>query len=181
MRLMLVLALPLCLAAGAALAADPRVVLLGRQIVEGEGVAPEHACARCHGVLGTGKPAEGAPRLAGQPSFYLEKQLRDFAEGTRRSTKMTPIARALSPEQRRAAAAYYGSLWWVPYPEAPYADPVLVQQGGILSAIGAAHREIGACEICHADAGVGIAPSFPYLAGQEADYLARQLRLWKRG
>ena len=42
-------------------------------------------------------------------------------------------------------------------------------------------REIRACEICHADAGVGIAPSFPYLAGQYADYTERQLLQWKAG
>jgi cytochrome c553 len=94
---------------------------------------------------------------------------------------MAPVARALSDEQRAAVAAYYGSLWWVPYPEAPYAEPSLVQRGGILSAIGDAERGIGACEICHADAGVGIAPSFPYLAGQHADYTERQLSLWKAG
>jgi cytochrome c553 len=181
MRPVILAALTVCLGASAVPAADPRVIALGRQIVEGAGVSPDHACARCHGMLGTGKPEEGAPRLANQPRLYLEKQLRDFAEGTRQSDKMTPVARALSEEQRAAVAAYYGSLWSVPYPEAPYADPALVQRGGVLSAAGDSAREIRACEICHADAGVGIAPSFPYLAGQYADYTERQLLQWKAG
>jgi cytochrome c553 len=56
-----------------------------------------------------------------------------------------------------------------------------VQEGGVLSAIGDPDRGIRACEICHADAGVGIAPSFPYLAGQHAYYTERQLLLWKAG
>jgi len=181
MRWVVVVALTVCLCAAAAPAADPREVALGRQIAEGAGLAPEHACARCHGVLGTGKPEEGAPRLAAQPRLYLEKQLRDFVAGTRQSDRMTPVARALSEEQREAVAAYYGSLWKVPYPEAPYADPELVQRGGVLSAVGDGAREIRACEVCHADAGVGIAPSFPYLAGQYADYTERQLLRWKAG
>jgi cytochrome c553 len=49
----------------------------------------------------------------------------------------------------------------------------------VLSALGDAARGIRACEVCHADAGVGIAPSFPYLAGQYAYYTERQLLLWK--
>ncbi|MCC2663304.1 MAG: c-type cytochrome [Geminicoccaceae bacterium] len=181
MRLVILAALSLCLGVPAAPAADPRLVALGREIAEGAALGPDYACSRCHGVLGRGRPEGEAPRIAAQPAFYLEKQLHDFAEGTRRSAKMAPVARALSDEQRAAVAAYYGSLWWVPYPEAPYAEPSLVQRGGILSAIGDAERGIGACEICHADAGVGIAPSFPYLAGQHADYTERQLSLWKAG
>jgi cytochrome c553 len=181
MRPIILAALTVCLCASATPAADPRVDALGRQTAEGAGLAPDHACARCHGVLGTGKPEEGAPRLAGQPRLYLEKQLRDFVEGTRQSDKMTPVARALSAEQREAVAAYYGSLWSVPYPEVPYADPVLVQRGGVLSAVGDSAREIRACEICHADSGVGIAPSFPFLAGQYANYTERQLLRWKAG
>jgi cytochrome c553 len=181
MRSIGLIAVALCLLALVAQGADPRVVEMGREIVQGAGVPPDFACQRCHGAQSQGKPSEGAPRLAGQPRFYLEKQLLDFALGTRQSEKMTPVARALSEEQREAAAAYYASLHTVPYPEAPYASPTLIQRGGILSAIGDMEREIGACEICHADAGVGIAPSFPYLAGQYADYTARQLRSWKQG
>jgi cytochrome c553 len=164
-----------------AFAADPRDVELGRRVAEGVVLAPEQTCARCHGALGQGNPEETAPRIAGQPRFYLEKQLRDFAEGARQSEKMAPVARALSEEQREAVAAYYGSLWAVPYPEMSYADPALIQRGGVLSAIGDQERGIRACEICHADAGVGIPPSFPYLAGQDAAYTERQLRAWKQG
>lgn len=165
----------------AALAADPREVALGRELAEGALLDRDYTCSRCHGVLGVGRPEKDTPRLAGQPRFYLQKQLEDFAAGTRQSEKMQPVARSLTPEQREAVAAYYASLHFVPYPPPPEADPALVQRGGILSAVGEDEREIRACEICHADAGVGLAPSFPYLAGQYADYTARQLRLWKRG
>jgi cytochrome c553 len=170
-----------CLLTAQVHAADPRAVELGRQIAEGTVLPEERTCSRCHGVLGIGRPEEATPRLAGQPRFYLHKQLDDFAAGTRVSEKMAPIARALTPAQREAVASYYASLHAVPYPEAPYGDPRLVQQGGVLSAIGDLERDIRACEICHADAGVGIAPSFPYLAGQYAYYTENQLLLWKAG
>ena len=167
--------------AAAPLTAGPREVALGRQIAEGAVLPEEKTCSRCHGVLGIGQPQQETPRLAGQPRLYLHKQLDDFASGTRFSEKMTPMARALTPVQREAIAAYYASLFAIPYPEAPYGDPSLVQQGGVLSAIGDLARDIRACEICHADAGLGIAPSYPYLAGQYAYYTEKQLLLWKAG
>jgi cytochrome c553 len=175
------LALFLASAAAPSLAADPREVALGREIAEGAGLPAALTCSRCHGALGIGRPQEQTPRLAGQPRLYLHKQLEDFASGARVSERMAPVARALSPPQREAVAAYYASLHAVPYPEAPYGDPALVQAGGVLSAIGDAERGIRACEICHADAGVGIAPSFPYVAGQYAYYTEKQLLQWKAG
>jgi cytochrome c553 len=170
-----------CLLTAQVHAADPRTVELGRGIAEGAVLPEENTCSRCHGARGIGRPEEETPRLAGQPRLYLHKQLDDFATGTRFSEKMAPVARALTPAQREAVASYYASLQAVPYPEAPYGDPRLVQKGGVLSAIGDLERDIRACEICHADAGVGIAPSFPYLAGQYAYYTENQLLLWKAG
>jgi cytochrome c553 len=163
------------------LAADPREVALGREIAEGALLPAERTCSHCHGVLGVGRPEEETPRLSGQARFYLHKQLDDFASGARVSEKMTPVARALTPAQRTAVAAYYSSLYAIPYPGAPYGDPTLVQRGGVLSAIGDLARDIRACEICHADAGVGIPPSFPFLAGQYACYTEKQLLRWKAG
>lgn len=177
MRLIVLLGLAVLLVRPAD-AADPRHVQLGRELAEAGGLG-EHSCARCHGALGIGKPAENTPRLAGQPRFYLEKQLEDFAAGLRESEKMQKVARSLSATQRRAVAAYFSVLEFVPYPPPPDGDPLLLQQGGVLSAVGDATREIRACEVCHADAGVGLAPSFPYLAGQYADYTERQLRAWQ--
>jgi cytochrome c553 len=163
------------------LAADPRLVAQGRAIAQGAGLAEDRACTRCHGLDGAGKPAEGAPRLAGQPALYLEKQLADFAAGTRRSAKMAPVARALDQGHRSAVAAWYASLYRTPYPPQPTGDPARIQHGGVLSAQGDDRRAIRPCELCHADAGVGIGPSFPYLAGQGADYTAAQLQALRQG
>ncbi len=37
------------------------------------------------------------------------------------------------------------------------------------------------CKACHGDAGVSVAPEFPKIAGQHADYLATALRHYKLG
>lgn len=141
----------------------------------------EVRCARCHGKLGQGDGPGGHPRIANQSRFYLQKQLEDFASEARPSEEMTPVAKALTEAQRAAVAAYYASIRKAPYPPRPRGEPWLLQQGGVLSAIGSAKRSIKACNLCHASAGTGIPPSYPYLAGQFANYTERQLQLWKQG
>ena len=60
-------------------------------------------CATCHGEKGE-TVSEDFPRLAGQHETYLEKQLRDFQSGARKSV-MNRLARGLSAEEIVAAAA----------------------------------------------------------------------------
>ena len=43
------------------------------------------ACAVCHGRSGEGNDVLGAPRLAGQASWYTARQLRRFIDGVRGS------------------------------------------------------------------------------------------------
>jgi hypothetical protein len=103
--------------------------------------SPRAPCYRRSGPAPTAtarwhrRPEKGTPRLAGQARVYLHKQLDDFASGARLSDWMAPVARALSDEQRDAVAAYYASLYAIPYPEAPYGDPHLIQEARVLSAI----------------------------------------------
>jgi len=151
----------------------------GRRIALG--TTDDPGCNSCHGSLGQGDLEAGHPRLAGQSRFYLRKQLEDFASGERPSKQMTPIARRLSEEQREDVAAYYASLREAPYPPQPDGDPLRLQRGGALSALGSPERGISACATCHAGFGAGLPPSYPYLAGQLADYTERQLRLWQQG
>lgn len=68
------------------------------------------ACSSCHGPAGEGLAAHPAPRLAGQESRYLAKQLRDFQQRQRREatdTGMAAIARALSEAEIDQLAAYF--------------------------------------------------------------------------
>ena len=77
--------------------------------------ASVRACAACHGARGEGGTT-GAPRLAGHSQAYLAQQLAAYADGRRQHSVMTPIARALPPEEREALAAYYARL---PLPTPP--------------------------------------------------------------
>lgn len=135
------------------------------------------ACATCHGARGEGRSA-GFPRLAGLPATYLEQQLDDFASGTRNDTVMTPMARALTPEQRKALAEYYSGL---PVPKTPLSTAKPDPAGQALAERGNWSKEVPGCERCHGPGGVGVGDAFPPLAGQPSAYLAAQLHAWQHG
>jgi cytochrome c553 len=119
------------------------------------------------------------PRLAGLDAGYLAKQLADYAAGTRSHAVMQPIARALSPDERKAVAAYYSHL---PVPAtSPPRTPAADDAGALLASRGRWSQQLPACEQCHGPGGVGVGASFPPLAGQPAAYLQAQLEAWQRG
>jgi cytochrome c553 len=68
------------------------------------------ACAQCHAFNGSSDGTGAFPRIAGQPVAYLAKQLHDFTSGVRASAVMTPIAKALSPEDITDVASYYAGI-----------------------------------------------------------------------
>ncbi len=72
------------------------------------------ACMACHGPKGQGNPAANYPSIAGQYAVYTAKQLRDYANGSRRSTRptqaMRDIAARLSEEDIVAVSAYIQGL-----------------------------------------------------------------------
>ncbi len=79
--------------------------------------APAAQCQACHGAHGEGMAAAHVPRIAGQSADYLEKQLRDYASGSRANPIMVNFAKALTEPQRKELAAYYATL------SAPSAPP----------------------------------------------------------
>ena len=158
--------------ASAATAAPPPIV------TQGKGAAI--ACASCHGMEGAGNSAAGYPVLAQVPPAYFTKQIADFTSGTRSHTVMTPIAKAMTPQDAEAAANFYSSLPR-PQPPATPTDAAVVARGENLALNGAWDRGLPACFKCHATGGVGVGPSFPPLAGQHAGYTVSQLQAWKTG
>jgi cytochrome c553 len=76
------------------------------------------ACARCHYANGKGRPENAG--IAGLPIEYFVEQLQAFRRGERTSadarkpnTKMmADYARALSDDEIRAAAEYFGAMKW---------------------------------------------------------------------
>ena len=159
-------------AAVPAAAASPAIV------TQGKGAAI--ACASCHGMEGAGNSAAGYPALAQMPQAYFTKQIADFKSGTRSNAVMSPIAKALTPEDAEAAANFYAGLPRPQSPSAP-ADAGLVARGESLAINGAWDRGLPACFKCHAPGGTGVAPSFPPIAGQHVGYTVSQLQAWKTG
>jgi cytochrome c553 len=137
--------------------------------------AQEASCPACHGASGEGKPAMNAPRIAGLGEGYIARQLDAYANGGRDNPVMSPIAKQLAPEQRRAFAQMYANT-----------ESTAKGQGGAASAagrklatVGDAARQVQACANCHGPDGVGQPPFIPALAGQHANYLVASLQGWK--
>jgi cytochrome c553 len=137
-------------------------------------------CAQCHAFNGVSDASGAFPRLAGQSAYYLAGQLRDFASGVRMSALMTPIAKALSPEDIADVSAYYASVN-APFLPLKAADAALVKRGEELAKVGSAERQIQNCDNCHGPGGAGEPPAIPYLAGQYGHYIAFTLQMWRQG
>ena len=79
------------------------------------------ACALCHYPNGKGRP-ENAP-ITGYPVAYFIQQMADFKNGNRGSAEprkgntkiMIAIAKAMTDDEIKAAAEYFGSMKWTPW------------------------------------------------------------------
>ena len=65
-------------------------------------------CTGCHGSSAQGRG--GFPKLAGQQPEYIEKQLLDFKNRSRKGGPMNAMASSLSEQDIKEIAAYLGSL-----------------------------------------------------------------------
>ena len=175
------------LIAGCLLAALPGLAFAGP--AEGEKIAQNGnasgsapPCIACHGEHGEGQAGDAGvfPRLAGLSPDYFAKQIEDFRDGRRVNEIMQPIAAALTPEEARDVADYYAALKAPPGP-APEADAAQLDLGRRLATIGKWEAGVPPCVSCHAPEGVGVAPDFPYLAGQHAAYMTQQFEAWRNG
>jgi cytochrome c553 len=138
------------------------------------------ACVSCHGAQGEGNAQAGFPRIAGQSSYYIGKQLAAYANGARVNPVMQPIAKAMNAQQIRDVSAYYAGLAGT---QAGGAAPAGggQQRARQLVAVGDPAKRVQACNNCHGPGGAGEPPSYPYLAGQHASYLTASMGQWKSG
>jgi cytochrome c553 len=134
------------------------------------------ACMRCHGLQGQGD-GHLVPRLAGLDQGYLHRQLNDYADGRRHHEDMRRIALRLSGEDRAKVSQYYAGLRLRASPREGQGD----SRGKPLYFVGDSARGLAPCASCHGEDGEGRGAANPPLALQPADYLAAQLRAWKRG
>jgi cytochrome c553 len=132
------------------------------------GKAKSAMCQGCHGVDGNSM-VPNFPKLAGQFSGYITKQIQNFHDGSRHDDTMTSMAMTLTARQDILdVSAYFASQ--PKMTGTPSEDSELVAQG---EALYIKHDCIG----CHGESGKGKTNSFPFIpviGGQHAEYIIEQ-------
>jgi cytochrome c553 len=137
-------------------------------------------CAACHGP--DGNSSQGVyPSLAGQTARYIYLQLKDFNEGRRTDPLMTPVAKTLTRDDMLNVAAYFAAQELRPTDF--NADPAGgTGPAGLVTAIlkGSTKASETLCSMCH---GTGLRGQneIPRLAGQQHDYIVKQLKDFREG
>ena len=135
-------------------------------------------CAACHGKDGAGSKELNAPHIAGLPTWYVDRQLKNFKTGIRGAdpkdvygTQMRPMAMTLADDTAVAAmAAFVAALETPPAPAALEGD---LEKGKAAYA---------ACAACHGADGKGNqALNAPPLVQLQDWYIVRQLDAYKSG
>jgi cytochrome c553 len=158
-------ALSLTLAAGLARAAEAKAAK--PDLAAGEAKATT-VCGACHTY----------PILQGQHPEYLVKQLTEFKEGKRKNPVMSGMAAALTPDDMRNVAAFYGAK---KAKDGAAKNKDLVALGERIYRGGIAKKAVPACAGCHSPNGAGIPAQFPRLGGQHGDYIKTQLTSFRQG
>jgi cytochrome c553 len=141
------------------------------------GKAKSATCAGCHGMDGNSANPEW-PKLAGQHTGYIHKQLKEFKSGDRSNATMASMVAALSDQDMADISAYYSTQAGSP----GSADESLVELGQKIYRGGNPASGVAACIGCHGPSGAGNpAAKFPSLSGQHAKYVEIQLNLFKKG
>jgi cytochrome c553 len=165
-------------AAGAACAPIDRSRSLNNPAVPARTIA-EQVCSDCHGVDGN-SVSPNFPRLAGQTKTYLAAQLKAFRSHGRLDPEgfeyMWGLSRHLSDEQIDGLAAYFSAQQ--PLPNKAGNTRATAEGKGIFES-GIPASNVPPCQSCHGPDAAGN-EQFPRLAGQHADYLAKQLLIFQR-
>jgi len=132
------------------------------------GKAKAERCAACHGADGNSTIGT-YPILAGQTARYLYFQLRDFKQGARKDPVMSAHGDGLSKQDFFDLAAYFAAQ--TPKAAAFKADPARVDRGR-------KKTEEVLCTMCHLGGFKG-QNEIPRVAGQQPDYVMKQLRDFK--
>jgi len=135
------------------------------------------ACSKCHGIDGN-STSPNHPKLAGQHKEYLLAQLRAFRDQSRKDpdahTDMWVIGGRLDDKMMVKLADYFSSQ--KPTRGTP-GDAQRVAKGKVIYERGIKSKDVPACAFCHGRDAQGIAV-FPRLAGQHAQYLVKQIKVF---
>lgn len=131
------------------------------------GKAISYTCLGCHGIEGykNAYPMYSVPKLEGQRPEYLAAALHEYKSGDREHLTMHSQASTLSDQDIADISAYF-------------AGKPLVSQG---KPAGTPPQAATLCVSCHGQDGIAIAPTYPSLAGQHEDYIARAIDEYRKG
>jgi cytochrome c553 len=127
-----------------------------------------YTCHGCHGVpdYKNAYPNYSVPKLGGQNEAYLVSALNAYAKGERPHPTMHAQAATLTDEEKADIAAFLHSDGGIPNKEVVGTPPPATQT----------------CVACHgADGANPVAPDYPKLASQPADYIVHALKDYKSG
>jgi cytochrome c553 len=134
-------------------------------------------CMGCHNIVGyraSFPEVYRVPMIAGQNAQYIAAALHAYKNGDRKHPTMRGIATTLSDADIEAIANYYQNLpkdEVKPLPDQQHREPD-AQVAGLLKK--------AACQSCHgSNFSKPIAPNYPKIAGQNADYLFVALKAYK--
>lgn len=133
------------------------------------------SCFVCHGTDGESS-SPVFPRLAGQHSTYVARQLADYKSGRRKSSAMQPMVDDLAAADFAALGAYFAAK---PVHAHAVQDPELAGVGRYIFNRGNPFSGVAACASCHGSAGHGT-EVLPRLAGQHALYTENQLKQFNK-
>ncbi|OEY65748.1 c-type cytochrome [Marinobacter sp. X15-166B] len=135
-------------------------------------------CAACHGPGGAQPIMGNYPKLAGLGEAYLAAQLRLIKSGERAVPEMTGQLDNFDEQDLQNLAAYFNQQ----PAGGGQANPDLVTRGQALYRGGNMASGVPACAACHNPQGKGNEPAgYPRLSGQNADYVAKQLKAYRDG
>lgn len=122
-------------------------------------------CGACHGLKGLPED-QSIPIIWGQNAGYLYLQFRDFQKGARVDDRMTAVAKNVVKQDALDLAEYFAAKPW-PANGAPAAGKADTDAAEV------AIKSV-VCQSCHLEQFQGDS-SVPRLAGQQHDYLLKQM------
>ncbi len=170
-------------AAGSAFAQDAAAKRAADKADPAKGqVIATQVCAACHAADGN-SIAPANPKLAGQIPEYLYRQLVNYKpQGGKKAERDNPVMVAmvanLSRDDMKNLAAYFAGQKLKPETAK---DKILAAAGQKLWRGGNAETGVPACAGCHGPDGSGNPVQYPRIAGQFAEYIEAQLKLYQNG
>lgn len=146
------------------------MILPSLAVMEAATAAKSDSCAHCHGTDGN-STSSAYPSLAGQTRDYLYRQMKDFKEGRRKDSMMSPSIGMLSDQDMQELAEYFSAQSLV---RSKFnADPAKVEQGKKIA-------QEAQCTACHQAAFKGL-NEFPRVSRQKHPYIVKQLKDYRDG